>query len=123
VLVVLLTVALIFFLIHRDNPTSRTYTAVFLTNGQVYFGHIKDLDEKTVDLTDVFYLQTTNDLTAAKDKNGQANVQLSLVKLGEELHGPKDAMSINRQQVLFWEELQESGKVVQAINAYHSTHK
>ena len=43
--------------------------------------------------------------------------QVQLVKLGNELHGPEDAMYINRQSVLFWENLKNDGKVAKAIAA------
>jgi hypothetical protein len=49
------------------------------------------------------------------DKSAAANPQVSLAKLGSELHAPEDEMRINRDQILFWENLQDSGKVVQAI--------
>jgi len=41
-----------------------------------------------------------------------------LVKLGQELHGPVDSMQINRDQILFYEDMKESGKVMEAIRSY-----
>jgi hypothetical protein len=88
------------------------YQAVFLTNGQVYFGKLSNVDDKYVRLTDIYYLQVQQSVQPA-DKNAQP--QVSLAKLGSELHGPEDAMEVNRDQVLFWENLKNDGKVVKAI--------
>ena len=38
-----------------------------------------------------------------------------LTKLGGEIHGPEDKMIVNRQQVLFIENLKPDSKVVQLI--------
>jgi len=104
------------------------YTAVFLTNGQVYFGHLTRANSEYPELTDIFYLQvnqslqsgangsTTPAATSSTDSNQQP--QLSLVKLGNELHGPADQMFIGRDQILFYEYLKSDGKVAQAIQAY-----
>ncbi len=56
----------------------------------------------------------------AAEGEEQANPQgeLSLVKLGNELHGPTDAMVVNRSHVLFVEDLKEESNVVQAIANY-----
>lgn len=96
---------------------SEHYQAVFLTNGQVYFGKIAGGTEKYLTLTNIYYLQAPQQ-PVQPDKQGaqqQQPTQLTVVKLGGELHGPMDAMYISRDQVLFWENLKDDGKVVQAI--------
>jgi hypothetical protein len=94
------------------------YQAVFLNGGATsgavayttYFGHLTSLNDKYFVLKDVYYL--TTDQT-----NGQTNPQLT--KLGcQQLHSPLDRMVINRSQVAFWENLQDNGKVVQAIKQF-----
>lgn len=97
------------------------YQAVFLTNGQVYFGKISNPDSDYVTLKDIYYLQVNQQLQSAGSSSTQQSdqqPQLSLVKLGNELHGPVDSMQINRSQVLFFEDLKSDGKVAQAIEAY-----
>ncbi len=37
--------------------------AVFLNTGQVYFGHIKSLNDKYFVVTNIYYLQATNNGT------------------------------------------------------------
>jgi len=89
--------------------------AVFLTNGQVYFGKIADITDKYVNLIGIYYLNSTSD-----SANKTAQTSFSLVKLGCELHGPTDQMVINRDQVSFWENLKTDGKVTKAIQQWIS---
>lgn len=90
------------------------YQAVFLSNGQVYFGKLSNTNDHYVSLTDIYYLQVQQSVQPA-DKNSSDQPKVSLAKLGSELHGPEDQMQINRDQVLFWENLKDSSKVVTAI--------
>jgi hypothetical protein len=97
--------------------------AVFLTNGQVYFGKVKDVTSQYVDLQDIYYLNSqqqpsTSNNSTNNNQNNQQSTTFSLVKLGCELHGPIDQMIINREQVSFWENLQEKGKVADAIKKW-----
>jgi hypothetical protein len=97
------------------------YQAVFLnggaTSGSVayttYFGHVTKLNNNYMILKDVYYLTTST----TNDNSQAANPQLT--KLGcQQLHSPYDEMVINRNQVAFWENLQDNGKVVQAIKQF-----
>jgi hypothetical protein len=96
---------------------SKEYQAVFLTNGQVYFGKVSKVDNSYVKLMDIYYLQVQQQVQP-KDQNAQQQPQVSLAKLGGELHGPEDVMYISRSQVLFWENLKDDGKVTKAIKDY-----
>lgn len=87
--------------------------AVFLSTGQVYFGNVKTLNSKYFVVDNIYYLQTSNTGTEAN-----ANTSVSLVKLGCELHSPKDLMVINRSQVTFWENLQDTGQVAKAVKTF-----
>lgn len=94
------------------------YQAVFLNNGQVYFGKIKTLNDHYFDVTNIFYLSTQASQPTTSDKTTSGN-KFSLVKLGCELHGPEDQMIINSGQVTFWENLRNNGQVVQAISKWY----
>lgn len=94
------------------------YQAVFMTNGQVYFGKLSDVTHTYADLTDVYYLQVQQSVQPATDDKKSS--QVSLTKLGSELHGPTDKMHISRDQILFWENLKEDSTVVKAINDYQN---
>ena len=93
------------------------YQAVFLNNGQVYFGNIDSLNNQYVRLSNIYYLtqNTTTSATGTTTTDGN----YSLVKLGcQQIHDPLDEMLINRDQVTFWENLNGSGKVVTSINQF-----
>lgn len=96
------------------------YQAVFLnggaTSGSVayttYFGHITKLSGNYMILKDVYYLTTDS-------SSSTASASPQLTKLGcQQLHSPYDEMVINRNQVAFWENLQDNGKVVTAIKQF-----
>jgi len=95
-----------------DGVLRDRYQAVFLSNNQVYFCKLTNVNADYVDCTDIYYLQVQQSVQPA-DKN--ANPQVSLAKLGSELHGPEDHMRINRDQILFWENLKDDSKVVETI--------
>jgi uncharacterized protein HemX len=103
------------------------YQAVFLTNGQVYFGKLQLGNGEYLKLTNIYYLQAQDAQAAGKEakdnavspQNGtDANTQL--IKLGKELHSPKDVMTISKDHVLFWEDIEDGGKVAQAIKDYET---
>ena len=102
----------------------KQFQALFLTNGQVYFGHLSNVNGQYVKLNDIFYLQVQQTVQPSSDQNNSNNnQQVSLAKLGNELHGPEDTMYVARTQVLFWENLKSDGKVVKAITDYQSSNK
>jgi hypothetical protein len=122
-----LVVALIYFLaVGGGKSTESGYIdkdkmqAVFLNGGQVYFGKIRSLDGKFMRVNDIYYLRV-NQQVQPNQQNGQtpqAVNDISLVKLGCELHGPVDEMLINREQVIFWENLKDDGQVAKAVAEY-----
>lgn len=89
--------------------------AVFLNTGQVYFGHVKSLNSKYFVVTDIYYLQSASN---GSTSSSTANTNVTLVKLGCELHEPYDQMVINSDQVTFWENLQDNGQVAKAVAAF-----
>ena len=104
---------------YGNSVKTKQYQALFLTNGQVYFGHLSGVNNGYVKLTDIYYLQVQQQVQPGTSSSN-ANPNVSLAKLGNELHGPEDEMYVSREQVLFWENLKNSGKVVQAIQSYQS---
>ena len=101
----------------NKGPSASGWQAVFLSNGQVYFGKIIKETGSTVVLKDIYYLQVAQSPQPATEGQ-QAQQNLSLVKLGNELHGPRDEMKINRDHVLFTEDLKSDSRVVDAIVRY-----
>lgn len=85
--------------------------AVFLNGGQVYFGKIQDLNSKYLKMTDIFYLRVNQVVQPNQETTQAQQNDISLVKLGCELHRPSNDMLINREHVIFWENLkQEDGE-------------
>ncbi len=102
------------------------YQAVFFTSGQVYFGKLSYVNDGYMKLTDVFYIQAQSNNADAKNPQNADNAQgsdLQLIKLGNEIHGPDDAMIISRDQVLFFENLKKDGKVSDSIAKYKQQNK
>lgn len=93
---------------------SQSFYAVFLDNGQVYFGKVTRQTANEIVLEYVFYLKANTDLSS--DESPNAN--LSLVKLGNEIYKPRDRMLINRSHVLFLEEMRQGSEVMRAIEKY-----
>lgn len=91
------------------------YQAVFLSNGQVYFGKLYRAGNQYAVLRDIYYLQVTQPPQPIQPgETPPANV--NVVKLGGELHGPEDEMRINRDHILFVEDLKNDSRVLTAID-------
>lgn len=121
----LLLGALVFTIATADAKQESThldrskYQAVFLNGGQVYFGKIKDLTKDFLTIDNIYYLRVNEQAQQGEGENQQQTTQdISLAKLGCELHGPQDKMIINREQVIFWENLKDDGQVAKAISEF-----
>lgn len=84
--------------------------AVFLLDGQAYFGHLEDAPwSETVMLRDVHYLQDAKATTT--------NLPVALLKRGGEVHGPADGLRIRREKILAIERIGPDSPVARAIAA------
>jgi hypothetical protein len=117
-----LVIGLILMLVFGSNGKSEAkylnkdkYQAVFLNGGQVYFGKVGEFNSKYMTLSDIYYLRVNQQVQPGST---QSSNDVSLAKLGNELHGPEDKMVINRSEVQFWENLKDDGQVVKAITEY-----
>ncbi len=90
--------------------------AVFLNGGQVYFGSISSINNQYMRLNNIYYLRVNQQVQP--DQANKSNQDISLVKLGCELHGPEDQMVIKQDQVIFWENLKQDGQVAQAVKKF-----
>lgn len=103
--------------LQNNNPPT-AYSAVFLSNGQVYFGKMVRHTGDEIILNDVYYLQVSQGNMEGGINTVQETLtepSFSLVKLGQELHGPTDELFINTYHVLFYETLRDDSNVVQSI--------
>ncbi len=94
------------------------WQSVFLTNNQVYFGHLANHSRDYVTLSNIFYLQVAEQLQQGATAPGSG---FNLVKLGGELHGPQDTMYIPKDKIMFWENLKPDSQVVKAIAGFLKT--
>lgn len=83
------------------------YQAVFLANGQVFFGKLSAAGSDYPRLDDVFYVQTQ----VNPDTKQTASV---LIRRGKEWHGPS-YMHLNARSILLIEPVGEDSKVAQLI--------
>jgi len=91
----------------NDLRFSTEYQAIFLDNGQVFFGRLEDAGPQYITLRDVYYVQRLVD----QDKKESKNI---LVKRGNEWHSP-EAMRLNVQHVLVIEPVGPESRVAQLI--------
>lgn len=87
-----------------------TWQAVYLTDGQVYYGQLKEKGHQFYVLADAHTIQVTGN---PGDKKQPPRPQL--VRLGNDLIGLVDEISINRDRILFLQGLKNDSQVVQAI--------
>lgn len=85
------------------------YQAVFLANGQTYFGRYYDRIGAYAKIEDVYYLQETQ----AADATAASGTQI--VPRGRLLHEPAPRMLIPKSAILFVEDLTETSPIAQFI--------
>lgn len=104
--------------IFDDTLPKDVYQAVFLNNGQVYFGHLTPMGDY-FRLEDVYYIrqdvQDTSGTNTNDTNTSEEQSQFSVIRLGEEIHQPENLMIINEDDIMFWENLQSDSRVVAAI--------
>lgn len=86
------------------------YQAVFLSNGQTYFGHYIDRLGPYVKIEDAFYIQQT------PSEDEQTPAQSKIVKRGSELHRPTSFVLVPKTAILFVEDLRSDSSVAQFID-------
>ena len=91
-------------------PWSARYQAVFLANGQTYFGHLRDRIGPYVKIEDAYYIQSVPN--ADPDKPADSK----FVRRGTELHKPEPWILIPRSALLFVEDLRPESPVAQFMD-------
>jgi len=87
---------------------SERLSAVFLLDGQAYFGHLEDTPfSGTIVLRDVYYINDATKVTT--------DLPVGLLKRGSELHQPVDTMYIRRDRVLAIERVTAGSPIGLAI--------
>jgi hypothetical protein len=89
------------------SPGRAQYQAIFMANGQTYFGRYYDRIGSYAKIEDVYYLQQI----PATDPN--AGPDTKIVRRGNELHGPSARMLVPKTAVLFVEDLTDRSPIAQ----------
>lgn len=97
---------------------SSKYQAVFLTNGQIYFGDLHPYNDEYLRLTTGYYPQAKASDNPDSEKTTQPTANASgiqLIRLGDEVYGPENEIFISKKQILHYENLKPDSKVSQLI--------
>ena len=92
------------------SPGGARYQAVFLSNGQTYFGHYIERLGPYAKIENAFYIQQT----PAKDE--QTPAESKVVRRGSELHHPTTFVLIPKSAILFTEDLRSDSPVAQFMD-------
>jgi hypothetical protein len=95
---------------------STDYQAVFMDNGQVFFGRLQNGGGDYPLLKEVYYIgrQAAQPAQASKENQAPPEVKNILIKRGNEWHGP-DYMYINKQHIVVIEPVSPKSRVATLI--------
>jgi len=113
---IIILVAIVAFLvvtIFVSPAKANDWYAIFLTNGRTYFGNIVNQNSQTVSLKNAHYLQMQQ--LDPQVEGEQAQTQLSLMSVSDELHSPENEMQINREHILYYQKLKKDSQVVTSL--------
>ncbi|MEK7202071.1 MAG: hypothetical protein AAB669_00855 [Patescibacteria group bacterium] len=104
----------------RQPNTSGPRQAIFLGDGQTYFGYASSLQNQIVTLVDVYYLLPAS--STDKTPIPTTAQKIDLIKLGlggeNDLVGATDRMEINRDAIKYIEVMKDDSQVNQKIKEY-----
>jgi hypothetical protein len=89
------------------------YQAVFLTNGQTYFGRYYDRIGAYAKIEDVYYLQQAPNADPSQPPGTK------IVRRGSELHGPPPRMVVPKSAIVFVEDLTDGSPIAQFMRQDH----
>lgn len=95
-------------------PNEDQYQAVFLANGQAYFGHLTGVGSAYVTLNDVYSVDQAQQASPAP--GATPGPQLQLIRRSDNnLLKPENPMNISSDQIVSWENISNDSEVVKAI--------
>jgi len=100
--------------------TSSDWTAVFLSDNEVYFGHVKYETNDDIDLVNVAYLQKSTSTAASTTTTAPSTLSI-LGLVGNQIQCPTDEVLINRHNVINVQVLQSTSFVVTRLQTLSQT--
>ena len=104
----------LFLLPKGERVNKDGYQVVYTISGKVLFGKLQNTDGNYLVLKEPYEAQYAVPATSNEAPKDQ-QLSTTLVKVSKQKYGPEDVMSINRDQVQFWQNLRSDSKVVKAI--------
>lgn len=101
-----------FYSRHTITVNKNKRQVVYLTNGQVYFGNLINSSDQYIQLRDAYYPQSEQTTTDGK--------KVTLKPISE-AYTAENIIYINRDQILFYENLADSSKINDAIQRFKSS--
>ena len=101
----------------------KPWQAVYLNSNQIYFGHISEIENGTMYLTDVYTLQSfqePSEVSASESfaLRGEPKQTYKLVKKGtDKIITTDNAMTINLNSVVYWEKLTADSEVMKLLES------
>jgi hypothetical protein len=101
---------------------ANAWYAVFVNsqNQEAFVGHVSDASAGDITMRDIYYLTFE-----AKDATGHPiasprpeDIKPVIKKLGQEVYGPKDLVTVNRLNLRYYTQLRDDSQVVKAITAF-----
>lgn len=105
----------------KSTPTgidSSRYQAVFLSNGQIYFGKLESFNDESFKITKVYYPEVKSEDSTSEEVDGSetdSQNSIKLMRVIDGVHGPDDEMIIIKSQILYYENLKADSQVAKLI--------
>lgn len=93
-----------------------SYQAVFLNNGQLYFGKITEITNAYIIMDRPHFLQLAQEPIDQEEQEVQP--EMKLISIKDEFHKPKDFILIEKSSVIFIEELRSVSQIADAIENF-----
>src|SRR6185437_4461699 len=90
--------------------SKQPWAAVFVNNNQIFFGHVKSSTSDQVDLENVYYLQAQTPPSGTQTTGSAPSLTINSL-VGAQIQCPKDEVVINRSDILYTQELQDTSFV------------
>jgi hypothetical protein len=110
--------------VSTTSPTfnATTWYAVFVNsqNQEAFVGHVSSATANDITMKDIYYLTfEAKDAAGNPIANPKADQFKPVIKkLGQEVYGPKDTVTVNRLNLRYYTELRDDSQVVKAITAF-----